>query len=507
MVQDASGRSTHVDLDGRPLHDSWFLDLDVFHKGYARARDEAGWTHCDRRGRPAYARRFAAVEPFYNGQARVERFDGGLEVVDEAGETLVELRPALRSEFAALSGDLVGFWRTQAIRTAVSLGIFEGLPGTVDEVARAREIDPRGTYRLLRALGELSLVTRDGETWRTTPRGAYLRADHRFTLADAAEEYGLHFPRMWAALPEALRQGEAWPAPDIFGEVARDPDRAVSHHRMLRSYARHDYAAVPAALGLRGDEHVVDAGGGLGTLATLLVDNWPGLRVTLLDRPEVVAQARSAGLAERISPRATDLFAPWDIQADAVVMARVLHDWDDDRAQAAPGPRSPLPPRRWPGVPGGDGRRRGWRGRRAVRPAPSHGHRRSGADGQGVRRAPRGRRLPPRGGSPDPRPAFRDRGGGQMTAIDWRIPPSVLRWLDEVPASEPVVLLLRHSVRDTLPPGTPATCCPSPRSASGWRASSGCGWGLGSGASTRARLPAASRPRRPSPAAPARLSP
>jgi broad specificity phosphatase PhoE len=40
-----------------------------------------------------------------------------------------------------------------------------------------------------------------------------------------------------------------------------------------------------------------------------------------------------------------------------------------------------------------------------------------------------------------------------MTTIDWRIPPSVLHWLSEVPASAPTAVLLRHSVRDYLPPG------------------------------------------------------
>lgn len=34
----------------------------------------------------------------------------------------------------------------------------------------------------------------------------------------------------------------------------------------------------------------------------------------------------------------------------------------------------------------------------------------------------------------------------------WRIPASVLRWMYEVPANAPVAMLLRHSVRDALPP-------------------------------------------------------
>jgi hypothetical protein len=69
-----------------------FVDLDVFHKGLARARDEGGWTHVEATGRPISARRFANVEPFYNGQPRVETLDGGLEVIDEDGTTIVRVR-------------------------------------------------------------------------------------------------------------------------------------------------------------------------------------------------------------------------------------------------------------------------------------------------------------------------------------------------------------------------------------------------------------------------------
>lgn len=328
VVQSGDGRSTHIDPWGEPVHGGRFLDLDVFHKGCARARDDDGWMHIDMTGRPLYARRFAAVEPFYNGQARVERFDGGLEVIDEAGCRVVELRPPLKSEFAALSDDMTGFWRTQAICAAVELGIFEALPATAGGVARTRGLDPARTRRLLRALAELRLaVEADGE-WRATVRGGYLRTGHPRTLVDAAQEYGRAFPRLWKTLPEAVR-GAGWTPPDVFGDVAADPDRTATHHRMLASYALHDYPAAPAALDLRGDEHVIDAGGGLGALARLLTDEHPALRVTVLDRPEVVEQATRRGLGGRIRLRSADLFEPWGIEGDAVVMARVLHDWDD----------------------------------------------------------------------------------------------------------------------------------------------------------------------------------
>jgi hypothetical protein len=95
VVQDASGQSTHIDVTGELAHGQWFLDLDVPHKGYARARDARGWCHVDRRGRAAYESRFAMVEPFYNGQARVETLDGALIVIAEDGTTVLTLRAAL----------------------------------------------------------------------------------------------------------------------------------------------------------------------------------------------------------------------------------------------------------------------------------------------------------------------------------------------------------------------------------------------------------------------------
>jgi hypothetical protein len=332
VIQNATGRSSHMDASGFLVHGYWFLDLDVFHKGFARARDGEGWMHITVRGTPAYGRRFANVEPFYNGQARVERFDGGLEVISEMGETLVELRPAMRNEFAELSSDMVGFWRTQTIYAAVETGLFEALPASVEELATACELIPDRVLRLLRALAELKLVVKEGAQWQVTSRGAYLTSKHPLTLADAAIEYGRDLADMWNGLPQALRHEGNWTRPDIFSQIARNPARVDSHHRMLRSYARNDYAEVPAALALSGDEHIVDAGGGMGVLASMLLEYYPRIKVTLFERPEVIAHMTENMLAGELSTLAGDIFESWVVIADAVVMSRVLHDWDDDAA-------------------------------------------------------------------------------------------------------------------------------------------------------------------------------
>jgi adenylate kinase family enzyme len=97
-VRLSSGFSAHIDRDGQFLNAARFLDLDVFHKGFARARDAGGWMHVNREGRPLYEHRFAEVEPFYNGQAHVLSFDGQRFVVDEAGDEQVRIAVANSSK-------------------------------------------------------------------------------------------------------------------------------------------------------------------------------------------------------------------------------------------------------------------------------------------------------------------------------------------------------------------------------------------------------------------------
>lgn len=330
VVQAEDGKSTHVDLEGRFTHDHWFLDLDVYHKGFARARDAAGWMHIDINGAAVYTKRFAAVEPFYNGQARVERFDGGLEIISEAGETLTTLRPPRHSEFTALSGDMVGFWKTQTIAAAIELGIPEVLPLEASVIAKQCGLSAQYAHRLMRALEELHIAFHADNSWHLTERGQFLRFEHPLTLADAALEYAGPMSAMWSSLPEALRIDGDWKAPDVFGEVAQSPKRVATHHRMLRSYARHDYPTVSRNLGLRGDEHILDAGGGLGTLANFVLDAHPGTKVTVLDRSEVISQGRNEQpKRDGLEWKAVDLFKPWGVEADGVILSRVLHDWND----------------------------------------------------------------------------------------------------------------------------------------------------------------------------------
>ena len=338
VVQRDDGRHTHIDTEGNEIHGRWFSDLDVFHKGFARACDEGGWHHIDVRGRSLYSRRFRQVEPFYNGQARVECSDGSLLVIGESGETLLELREPISTPLERLSGEMVGLWKTQTIRAAVELGVFEALPETAVAVERGLGLERGAGGRLLRALLELGLVRQDeGGVYAVTESGAHLKVSHPLSLSDAAIHWGRESSAAWAGLADALRTGESGFAEayglGFFDWLSERTAELESYHRAMSTYARHDYPRLADAVDFHEHSAVLDAGGGTGELSFALLRRYPDLAATVLDRPEVI---RTASIPDDIASRcelvAGDLFGRWPDVSDAAILARVLHDWSDEAA-------------------------------------------------------------------------------------------------------------------------------------------------------------------------------
>ena len=335
VVQREDGNHTHINASGNLLHGRWFHDLDVFHKRFARACDSDGWHHVDMTGEPLYEDRFKNVEPFYNGQARVEGFNGSLSLIDESGQTLLELRRPSQSHLEVLSGDMVGLWRTQTIHAAVELGVFEVLPASAEEVELRTPLHKSLGDRLMRALTELDLVMRDEKgVYHPTNRGSLLLRSHPVSLADAARHWGGESYEAWAGLARSLKTGESaferLHAANFFHWIQESPADLQAYHSAMSSYARHDYRDLAKSVDFSAHDSILDAGGGTGELAFALLRSYPGLVATVMDRAEVVDSANTPeDLEGRCRFVAGDLFGKWPVKSDAVILARVLHDWPD----------------------------------------------------------------------------------------------------------------------------------------------------------------------------------
>lgn len=340
VVRLAGGLCAHIGEDGGFAHPHRYRDLGVYHKGLACARDAGGWTHIGADGAAVYQKRFAQAEPFYNGCALVETLDGKTEIIDECGRRIhaVTESPAFgacenRDDlFQSLSADLAAYWKTYTLAVMSRIAAADKFPLRDEDAAGKLALPAENARVFLHALAELNVVRRNGGEWRLTAKGEFMRPGHPLSLFDAAAVWGAFAEagaRRWS---DAL-QGED--GDDAFSEIAGQPQKAAAMHRMLAAYAKHDYAGLPDALHLAGVNRLIDAGGGSGVAARLIADAHKEIEIVVLDRPEALALLEEENnFGARISGRSCDIFSPWNLTADAVMMARMLHDWNDRRAAA-----------------------------------------------------------------------------------------------------------------------------------------------------------------------------
>lgn len=116
----------------------------------------------------------------------------------------------------------------------------------------------------------------------------------------------------------------------------RNPDRERLFHRAMREQSRLMGMPSVPLLDWPIEGTVVDIGGGSGSFLAAVLQQQPGLRGILLDRPSAVAAATELfeleGLEGRASARVGDLFVP-PPPGDLFVLSRVLHDWSDDEVR------------------------------------------------------------------------------------------------------------------------------------------------------------------------------
>jgi len=222
---------------------------------------------------------------------------------------------------------------TKALGVVADLGVADALtagPRRVDDLADEVGANPDTLYRLLRALASDGVFAEDEpRVFRNTDASELLaRRDDRW--AEFAHLWGFS---CYQAIGELDARGNDVPFTRAFGTnfwawLAAHPDERANFDRAMEG-GRADLADRLAALHWRGDETVVDIGGGSGTLLRLLIDRRPGLRGVIFDLPET--DRGDAELGDEITFVAGSFFerAP---AGDVYVLSKILHDWNDEQA-------------------------------------------------------------------------------------------------------------------------------------------------------------------------------
>jgi hypothetical protein len=225
---------------------------------------------------------------------------------------------------------LRGALETRALAIVADLGIPQALatgPRPIGEVAREVGADADTLHRLLRALAS------DGVFAEEEP-GVFRNTDASDQLRDSgwgsfAHLFGGVFYRSIGELDASGKTPFAGLyGTDFWSWLAAHPDERALFDRAMEQ-GKGERVERFEAVDWRGDETVVDVGGGNGSLLVELLRRHPGLRGIVFDLPETVRD--EAALGGRVAFVAGSFFESVP-EGDVYVLSTILHDWDEERA-------------------------------------------------------------------------------------------------------------------------------------------------------------------------------
>jgi hypothetical protein len=239
----------------------------------------------------------------------------------------VSERPPETAVWDALRGGLV----TRALALVAELDIARKLadgPRPVVELARETGADADTLQRLLRALASDGIFAEEEPgVFRNTPASELL-------TVDGWDDFARLFGGTWLDAIRALDASGDASFPRVHGEefwswfAAHPEERAAFDRAMAQGWQGRLERLETVAW--RGDETVVDVGGGNGSLLQALLELHPEMRGIVLDLPETVRDEASFGdRCTFVEGSFFESVPPGDVH----VLSTIIHDWDDESAQ------------------------------------------------------------------------------------------------------------------------------------------------------------------------------
>jgi SAM-dependent methyltransferase len=225
-------------------------------------------------------------------------------------------------------------WKYMAVSTACQLNIFDQLitPKSSDEVATILNLHAGTTAMLLKALSQHGFLKAENGFFETNDLSVLLTEDHPETLKYACMNWSAEHLDAWQMLDYSIIKGkssfEYLHQQSFFDYLNCNPDKLEAYHNAMYEYARDDYKNLAFIIDFGKHKSIIDVGGGYGAAIQGIKNNNPHLACALFDLQQVVEKAPVNDVAKYHG----NFFDKIPDNFDAIILARVLHDWDDTKA-------------------------------------------------------------------------------------------------------------------------------------------------------------------------------
>jgi len=239
------------------------------------------------------------------------------------------------------------FWEAKVLLSAIELGVFTELakgPLDLQTLTARLEIHPRGARDFFDALVSLHLLERqDGKYTNVPDTDFFLDKNKPTYAAGILEMMNVRLYPFWGSLTEGLRTGQPQneskdASTNLFDALHKDP---TGLRLFLQAMTGHSQGGIVQALAQKFPWHkyktFLDVGTAQGGYPVQIAQAHSHLTGGGFDLPPVQPifedYVRECGLQDRLHFVGGDFFKDDLPNADVILMAHILHDWNFEERQ------------------------------------------------------------------------------------------------------------------------------------------------------------------------------
>jgi len=225
-------------------------------------------------------------------------------------------------------------WAYLAVYTACKLGVFDCLIKGKSNNALANELEVHlhSLRILLDALVSIGFLELQDEKYTNNQLSIYLTDKHADGLKYACLNWGDEHLTAMQNLDYSIRTGKSFFSSlynsTYFEFLAKNPQKLHNYHTAMDEYARDDYESLPDLHDFGIHNTLMDVGGGYGAAINSISCKYPNLDCYLFDMNCVIQKCS----LRSVKVIGGNFFDSIPILAEAIIMTRVLHDWDDEKS-------------------------------------------------------------------------------------------------------------------------------------------------------------------------------
>lgn len=227
-------------------------------------------------------------------------------------------------------------WKYMAVSTACKLKLFDHLQEakTAKHLADELSLNEDKLLLLLNALSNAEFLEKtDNYYFKRNSLSELLTENNPESLKYACINWSDEHLTAWQNLDYSITTGkssfEKTYGEPFFDFLNDNPEKLHAYHKAMYQYAKDDYKKLPDVIDFSKHKSVMDVGGGYGAVLENIKAKYPSVECFLFDLSKVVEKVTIPSIMKI----GGNFFEKIPNQSEAIVVSRVLHDWNDEKAK------------------------------------------------------------------------------------------------------------------------------------------------------------------------------